>query len=416
MDIDDIKAELDQRVRLPGLTNAWVWPIKTRIDMLATGIKTPVGIKVAGPDLTVIQQIGEDIESVLKNLPATASVYSERVGGGRYVTVDIRRQQASRYGLNIDDVQDVVRSAIGGMDITETVEGPERYPVNLRYPREVRDSVQQLRDLVVVTPAGHQIPLSAVADIRVEDGPPMIKSENARLNGWVLVDIESKDLGGYVKRARQAVADNVDLPPGYSLSWSGQYEYMERARERLAVVVPITLLIIVLLLFLNFRSTAEVLIIITTLPLSVVGGLWLLYLLDYQVSVAVGVGFIALAGVAVEIGVLMLVYLNQALANEKHKARQERRRLSRKDLAAAVENGALKRVRPVMMTVATIIVGLLPIMLGGGTGSEVMQRIAAPMVGGMVSATALALVAIPAVFLLWQQRLLGSQATEQADE
>ena len=417
-DIDDIKNELNQRVQLPGLTNAWVWPIKTRIDMLATGIKTPVGIKVAGPDLSVIQQIGKDIETVLKEVPGTASAFSERVAGGRYVTVDILRDQASRYGLNIDDVQDIVRTAIGGMNVTETVEGLERYPVNLRYPQGSRDSVEKLKQLAVVTPTGQQIPLSAVADIRVEDGPPMIKSENARLNGWIFVDIEGVDLGTYVDAAKQVVTDQIDLPAGYSLSWSGQYEYMERARQRLAIVVPITLVTIVLLLFLNFRNMAEVLIIMGTLPTALIGGIWLLYLLDYHMSVAVGVGFIALAGVAVEIGVVMLVYLKQALAGEKLKARKERRALDARDLAEAVTNGALMRVRPIMMTVAAIIAGLLPIMLGSGTGSEVMRRIAAPMVGGMISATLLTLALIPAIFLLWQRGILGKTpgAAETASE
>ena len=406
---DDIKAELNQRVQLPGLTNAWVWPIKTRIDMLATGIKTPVGIKIGGPDLQVIQQIGKDIEAVLKEVPGTASAFSERVAGGRYVTVDILRDQASRYGLNIDDVQDIVRTAIGGMNVTETVEGLERYPVNIRYPRGVRDSIEKLKELAVVTPSGQQIPLSAVADIRVEDGPPMIKSENARLNGWIFVDIVDVDLGSYVVAAKQAVADQIDLPAGYSLNWSGQYEYMERAKQRLAVVVPITLMIIILLLYLNFRSMTEVLIILGTLPTALIGGVWLLYLLDYHMSVAVGVGFIALAGVAVEIGVVMLVYLKQAMANEKMKAEQEQRPVNVDDIAKAVVNGALLRVRPIMMTVTAITAGLLPIMLGSGTGSEVMRRIAAPMVGGMISATILTLALIPAIFLLWQRYLLRKQ-------
>jgi len=407
--IEDIRRELNERVQLPGLTNAWVWPIKTRIDMLATGIKTPVGIKIAGPDLQVIQKIGQDIETTLKQVPGTASAFSERVAGGRYVTVDILRDQASRYGLNIDDVQDIVRTAIGGMNVTETVEGLERYPVNLRYPRGVRDSVEKLRELAVVTPQGKQIPLSAVADIRVEGGPPMIKSENARLNGWIFVDIEGVDLGTYVATAKQAVNDHVELPPGYSLNWSGQYEYMERAKQRLAVVVPITLVTIVLLLFLNFRSMTEVLIIMGTLPTALIGGIWLLYLLDYHISVAVGVGFIALAGVAVEIGVVMLVYLKQALAAVTLEARKQARPLTGDDLAEAVTRGALLRVRPIMMTVAAIIAGLLPIMLGSGTGSEVMRRIAAPMVGGMVSATLLTLALIPAIFLLLQRRRLYVQ-------
>jgi Cu(I)/Ag(I) efflux system membrane protein CusA/SilA len=407
MDIDAIKAELNQRVDLPGLTNAWVWPIKTRIDMLATGIKTPVGIKVAGPDLGVIQEIGEEIERTLKDVPGTASAFSERVAGGRYVTVDIQRDRASRYGLNIDDVQDIVTIAIGGMNVSETVEGLERYPINLRYPREARDSLERLKELAVVTPSGQQIPLSAVAELRVEDGPPMIKSENARLNGWIFVDIEGVDLGTYVAAAQAAVRKKVELPSGYSINWSGQYEYMERAKQRLAVVVPVTLVTIILLLFFNFRNMTEVLIIMGTLPMALIGGFWLLYLLDYNMSVAAGVGFIALAGVAVEIGVVMLVYLKQALARHERRAREESRPVDRQDLSRAVVDGALMRVRPIMMTVAAIIAGLLPIMLGGGTGSEVMRRIAAPMVGGMISATLLTLGVIPAAFLLWQHYRLG---------
>jgi Cu(I)/Ag(I) efflux system membrane protein CusA/SilA len=403
MDMEDIKWELNQAVKIPGLTNAWVWPIKTRIDMLATGIKTPVGIKIAGPDLGVIQQIGKDIEIILKKIPGTASAFAERVAGGRYVTVDIMRDQASRYGLNIDDVQDIVRTAIGGMNITETVEGLERYPVNLRYPRGYRDSLEALKNLPVVTLSGGQIPLSAVANLTIEDGPPMIKSENARLNGWIYIDIEGVDLGTYVGHAQQAVNEQLDLPPGYSINWSGQYEYMERAKERLATVIPVTLVIIVLLLFLNFRNMTEVLIILGTLPTALIGGIWLLYLLDYHISVAVGVGFIALAGVAVEIGVVMLVYLKQALNLHRRRAEEAGRSLTREDLSNAVVDGALMRVRPIMMTVAAIIAGLLPIMLGSGTGSEVMRRIAAPMVGGMVSATILTLAVIPATFLLWQE-------------
>lgn len=351
----------------------------------------------------MIQRIGQDIEKVLKDVPGTASAFAERVAGGRYITVDILRDQASRYGLNIDDVQDVVTTAIGGMNVTETVEGRERYPVNLRYPKGSRDSLQKLKDLVVISPSGQQIPLSAVADIRVEDGPPMIKSENARLNGWIYVDIEDVDLGSYVKAAQAAVREQVDLPAGYSLNWSGQYEHMERVKKRLAVVVPITLAVIILLLFLNFRNMTEVLIIMGTLPTALIGGIWLLYLLGYHMSVAVGVGFIALAGVAVEIGVIMLVYLKQALTNHRQIAERESRSLKPEDLAQAVIDGALMRVRPIMMTVAAIVGGLLPIMLGSGTGSEVMRRIAAPMVGGMVSATLLTLAIVPATFLLWQE-------------
>ena len=397
-----LRAELDRVVQIPGLTNAWVMPIKTRIDMLATGIKTPVGIKVAGPDLTVIQEIGRNLEAVLAPVPGTASVYSERVAGGRYIDVDIDRVKASRFGLNINDVQEIVRTAIGGMNVTQTIEGLERYPVNLRYPQRVRDSLGQLRLLPIVTPNGARIALADVADVEVIDGPPLIKSENARLNGWTYVDIRDRDLGSYVAEAQKVVADQVDLPSGYSLAWSGQYEYMVRAKQRLSVVGPLTLAIIVLLLFLNFRSFAEVAIILGALPMAFVGGVWLLYLLSYDLSVAVGVGFIALAGVAIEIGVVLLVYLNMAIRRHMDIASKERRALTHDDVRQAVIDGALMRVRPIMMTVAAIFVALLPIMLGGGTGSEVMRRIAAPMVGGMISATMLTLVVIPALFLLWR--------------
>ncbi len=401
---EGLRAELDRVVQYPGLTNAWVMPIKTRIDMLATGIKTPVGIKVAGPDLEVIEGIGQELEQVLAKVEGTASVYSERVAGGRYIDVDIDRRRASRLGLNIADVQDVVRSAVGGMNITQTVEGLERYPVNLRYPQRVRDSVEQLRLLPIVTPQGARIALADVAEVKVVDGPPVIKSENARPNGWIYVDIAGRDLGSYVADAQRVVAEEVELPTGYSLAWSGQYEYMVRAQERLAVVGPVTLAIIALLLYINFRRFPEVAIILGTLPMALIGGLWLLYLLGYELSVAVGVGFIALAGVAVEIGVVMLVYLNLAIRRHMADARAAGRSLTVDDVRQAVIDGALLRVRPIMMTVASIIVGLLPIMLGGGTGSEVMRRIAAPMVGGMVSATVLTLVVIPALFLLWRSR------------
>ena len=411
MTSDKIRAELDQIIQFPGLTNAWVMPIKTRIDMLATGIKTPVGVKVSGPDLAVIERIGKDLERVLVDVRGTASVYSERVAGGRYVDVDIDRKRASRHGLNINDVQDVVRTAIGGMNVTQTVEGLERYPVNLRYPQRVRDSVEQLRLLPIVTPQGARIALADVAEIAVVDGPPVIKSENARLNGWTYVDITDRDLGSYVAEAQRVVADTVDLPAGYSLAWSGQYEYMVRAKERLSVVGPLTLAIIVLLLYLNFRRFAEVAIIMGTLPMALIGGVWLLYLLEYDLSVAVGVGFIALAGVAVEIGVIMLVYLNQAIRQHITEAETQGRSLAIEDIQQAVIDGAVLRVRPIMMTVAAIIAGLLPIMLGGGTGSEVMRRIAAPMVGGMISATILTLIVIPALFLLWRSRLLSNGMT-----
>ena len=401
---EKLRAELDKAVQYTGLTNAWVMPIKTRIDMLATGIKTPVGIKIAGPDLKVIEKIGQQLERVLEEVPGTASVYSERVAGGRYVDVDIDRQRASRFGLNINDVQDVIRSAVGGMNVTQTVEGLERYPVNVRYPQRVRDSVQQLRLLPIVTPDGARIALADVADVSVVDGPPVIKSENARPNGWTYIDIADRDLGSYVAEAQRVVAASVEMPTGYSLQWSGQYEYMVRARDRLAVVGPITIAVIVLLLFINFGRFAEVAIIMGTLPLALIGGLWLLYLLGYELSVAVGVGFIALAGVAVEIGVVMLVYLNQAIGRRAIKTKE--------DVQQAVIEGALLRIRPVIMTVAATIGGLLPIMFGSGTGSEVMRRIAAPMVGGMVSATILTLAVIPALFLLWRQRLITQFDTD----
>lgn len=406
MTLKKLKQELNDLIKFPGLTNAWVMPIKTRIDMLATGIKTPVGIKVAGPDLSVIQDIGKQIEEVVIKVPGTLSAFSERVAGGRYVTVDIDRVAASRFGLNIADVHDVVRTAVGGMNVAQSVEGLERYPINVRYPRDLRDSVEDLRNLPIITNAGARIPLSEVADVRTEMGPAMIKSENARPNGWTFVDIDGRDLGSYVEEAQRVVSEEVKLPPGYSIAWSGQYEYMVRAKERLSIVVPFTLLIIVLLLYLNFRNMIEVMIIMGTLPLALVGGFWLLYLLNYNMSVAVGVGFIALAGVAVEIGVIMLVYLNDAYGKERNKALRESRLFTLQDLQQSVIIGALLRVRPIMMTVTATIVGLLPIMFGSGTGTEVMRRIAAPMVGGMVSATLLTLVVIPAVFLIWKKRSL----------
>ncbi len=405
---EGLRAELDRVVQYTGLTNAWVMPIKTRIDMLATGIKTPVGIKVAGPDLKVIEDIGQQLERVLEDVPGTASVYSERVAGGRYVDVAIDRERASRFGLNISDVQDIIASAVGGMNVTQTVEGLERYPVNVRYPQHVRDSVQQLRLLPIVTPQGARIALADVADVRTVIGPPMIKSENARLNGWTYVDITDRDLGSYVADAQRTVAASVDLPAGYSLSWSGQYEYMVRAKEKLAVVGPLTLAVIVLLLFISFGRFAEVAIIMGTLPLALTGGLWLLYLLGYDLSVAVAVGFIALAGVAVEIGVVMLVYLNQAVRRQVSEADAEGRQLTTDDIGDAIRDGAVLRIRPIMMTVVSTVGGLLPIMFGGGTGSEVMRRIAAPMVGGMISATVLTLIVVPAMFLLWRNWQLAA--------
>jgi Cu(I)/Ag(I) efflux system membrane protein CusA/SilA len=402
--LEGLIEELDERVDIPGVTNAWIMPIKTRIDMLSTGIKTPVGIKIAGPDLGEIEAIGRRIEEVVAEVPGTTSVYSERVTGGRYARIDIDRLRAARFGLNIADVQEVVSTAVGGMNVTETVEGLERFPVNVRYPREIRDSEEKLRDLPVVTPDGRHISLGQVTSIEVVDGPPMIKSENARLNGWVFVDIHGRDLGSYVAEAHRLVADGVELPAGYSLTWAGQYEHMLRARQRISMVVPLTLGIIVVMLYLALRNVTEVMILVGTLPLALVGGVWLLYWMDYDLSVAVGVGFIALAGVAIETAVVMLVYLDLSYAARLEQAAREGRTLRLDELREAVVEGALLRVRPKMMTVATIIAGLFPIMIGAGSGSEVMRRIAAPMMGGIISATALTLVAIPAVFYLWRRR------------
>ena len=398
-----LREELDQVVQLPGLTNSWVMPIKARIDMLATGIRTPVGIKVSGPDLKELTALATRLEALLQTLPDTRSVYAERVSGGRYLVVDIDRQRAARYGLNIDELQQLIAFGIGGANITRTVEGRERYPVSLRFPQTRRDSLQALEQLPLLGANGASLALADVATLRIEDGPPMIRSENARLTGWVYVDTDTQDLSGYVQAAQQLVAEQLSLPPGYALSWSGQYEYLQRAQQRLLLVAPLTLAIMVLLLYLSFRSLPEVALVLGTLPLALSGGLWLLYLLDYSLSVAVGVGFLALAGVSVELGVVMLVYLNQAVADRR---RETQTALDEASLREAVRRGALLRVRPVIMTVAATIAGLLPIMLGTGTGAEIMRRIAAPMVGGLLSATLLALAVIPAIYLLWQRSRL----------
>lgn len=406
VDTESLKKELDALVKFPGVTNAWVMPIKTRIDMLATGIKTPVGIKIAGPDLNKIQDIGQRLEFILKDVPGTSSVYAERVVGGRYIKVDIQRGKAARYGLNIADVQQVVATAIGGTNVTYTVEGSERYPVNLRYPQEYRSSPERLSLLPIVTPSGQRIALGDVASIYIEDGPSGIKSENARTNGWVFVDLDEVDVGSYVEEAQRIVAEHLDLPAGYSIAWSGQYEYMLRVKEKLVFVVPLTLAIIILLLYVNFRNIVEVAIIMGTLPLAMIGSIWLMYILNYNFSVAVGVGFIALSGVVVEIGVIMLVYLNQAYQAMRKDCEEKGVQPDDAMLRQAVLHGAGLRVRPVMMTTTVNIVGLLPIMLGSGTGSEVMSRIATPMVGGMFSALFLTLLVLPVVYYLWRQRQL----------
>ncbi|MDG1178954.1 MAG: CusA/CzcA family heavy metal efflux RND transporter [Gammaproteobacteria bacterium] len=406
----DLIGEMNSLVTLPGLTNAFVMPIKTRIDMLATGIKTPVGIKIAGPDLTVIQRLGQEIERSLAGLPGTASVYSERVAGGRYIKVDILRDRAARYGLNVADIQQIVTTAIGGINISETVEGLERYPIQLRYPQAYRDSLESVKVLPLLTPDGQRIALADVANVFIEDGPPSIRSENARLNGWTLIDIENVDIGTYVRNAKQVIAESLELPPGYSLSWSGQFEYMERAKERLTLVIPFTLAIITLLLFANFRHFAEVFLILGTLPLGLVGGFWLMYFAGYNFSVAVSVGFIALAGVAVEIGVIMMVYLNKSYHGMLAKCASDSIAPTRGLLLDSVVDGAVLRVRPVMMTAVATIAGLIPIVIGVGTGSEVMSRIALPMVGGMLSAVVLTLLVLPCAYYLWRCRSLAVSA------
>ncbi|MGB0129812.1 MAG: CusA/CzcA family heavy metal efflux RND transporter, partial [Rhodocyclaceae bacterium] len=402
MTLDKLIAELDAATKMPGLSNVWVQPIRNRIDMLATGIKSPVGIKVAGNDLAEIERIALEVEAVVKTLPGAVSVLAERLGSGRYVDIDIRRQDAARYGLSIADLQQVVSVAIGGENVGQTVEGRERFPINVRYPRELRDTVPRLRALPIVTERGATITLDTVADVRISDGPPMLKSENARLSGWIYVDIRGRDIGSFVREAQRAVEERVKLTPGYAIAWSGQFEYLERARDRMAVVVPLTLAIILLLLYLTFRNAASALLIMATLPFALIGGVWLLFLLGHDVSIASAVGFIALAGVAAEFGVVMLIYLDAAI---RLRAREGRLN-SRQDLIEAITEGAVLRVRPKAMTVAVILAGLAPIMLGGGTGSEVMQRIAAPMVGGMISAPLLSMFLLPVAYLLIRGRKL----------
>jgi Cu(I)/Ag(I) efflux system membrane protein CusA/SilA len=389
-----LRKELDQLVQIPGLTNAWVMPIKTRIDMLATGIKTP------------IQKIGEQIERILSKLPTTASVYAERVLGGRYLKIDINRENAARYRLNISDVQQVIATAIGGTNVSYSVEGLERYPINLRYPQSYRSTPEQLKLLPIVTPTGQRIALADVANIFIEDGPPGIKSENARINGWVYIDIQNTDIGHYIDDAKRLLTEQLVLPTGYNINWAGQYEYMQRAQQKLAYVLPLTLAVILILLYLSFRSFIEVAIIAGTLPLALVGGFWLLYLEGFNLSVAVAVGFIALAGVAIEIGIIMLVYLNQAYQSLWASHQESGSCPTISELMQSVLDGAGLRVRPVLMTTATVVAGLLPVLYGSGTGSEVMSRIAAPMVGGMASALVLSLLVLPVIYFIWRQQSL----------
>jgi Cu(I)/Ag(I) efflux system membrane protein CusA/SilA len=403
MTTDKLIEEMDRLVRVPGLANIWIPPIRNRIDMLATGIKSPVGIKVAGTNLKEIDRIALQVERIVKGVPGVTSALAERLTGGRYIDVKIDRQAASRYGLNISDVQSVVAIAIGGMTIGETVEGLQRFPISVRYPREIRDSLTKLRELPVLTESGAQIRLDDVADLSIVDGPPMLRSENARLSGWVYVDTRGRDLRSAVYDMQRAVGEQVKLPAGYSISWSGQFEYLERATARLKVVVPATLVIIFVLLYLIFGHFDEAWLIMATLPFALVGGIWLLWVLGHHVSVASAVGFIALAGVAAEFGVIMLLYLKHAWD-----ARVARGQTTPEDLLDAIREGAVLRVRPKAMTVAVIIAGLIPIMIGAGTGSEVMQRIAAPMVGGMVTAPLLSMFVVPAVYLLMRRRVTGA--------
>ena len=396
----ELMKEMDRELHFPGLANTWTMPIKTRIDMLSTGIKTPVGIKVSGPDLNVLQRVSKELENIMKGLPETVSAYGDRAVGGYFLDIDINRKEAARYGLTAGAVEDVIMSALGGMKVSETVEGLERYPINVRYPRELRDNPEKIGRVLIPTPSGQQIPLSLVADIKLARGAPVVKSENARPNAWVYVDINTSDIGGFVDRAKVAVAEKLDLPAGYTLSWSGQFEYMERAKERLKLVIPFTLTLIFLLLYFNFRNLYEPLIVMLTIPFALVGGIWLIYFLGYNISVAIVVGFIALAGVAAEIGVLVLTFID----HEVEKRRKESGgHLTREEILRAVHTGTSERVRPVVMTAAAITIGLLPIMWGGGTGSQVMQRIAAPMVGGMITTTLLCLLVLPVIYGMFLQ-------------
>jgi Cu(I)/Ag(I) efflux system membrane protein CusA/SilA len=399
MTLEKLVSELDKAIQFPGLTNAWTMPIKTRVDMLSTGIKTPVGIKLMGEDLQVLSDVGEKVEAALRDVTGTLSVYSERVTGGNFLDYKIKRHEAARYGLTVGDVQDIIMSAVGGMNVTQTVEGLERYPVNIRYGSELRDTPEKLRRILVPTPTGAQVPITQLADIRIVKGPPVIKSENARNNAWIYVDLAGIDVGTYVKNAQQVVQEKVKLPAGYSIVWSGQYEYMVRAQKRLMIVVPLTLIIIFLLLYFNFKNITECMIIMLSVPFSLTGGLWLMYLLGYNMSVAVGVGFIALAGVAAETGVVMLIYLDISYRKFEEKYGAQ---FNRQHLWEAIEEGAALRVRPKIMTVVAIMAGLMPIMWSHGAGSQVMKRIAAPMVGGMVSATILTLIVVPAIYGLWK--------------
>jgi Cu(I)/Ag(I) efflux system membrane protein CusA/SilA len=391
---------MNSAIQFPGLTNAWTMPIKTRIDMLATGIKTPVGIKIGGPDLEVLQKIGKEIEQVAKTIKGTRSVYAERSVGGNYIDFEINRVAIARYGLTINDVQDVIMSAIGGMNITKTVEGLERYSVNLRYQRDYRENIEDLKRVRIPIPNGGNVLLSDVATLEIKKGPPMIKSENSRPNAWVYIDIKDIDVGTYVENAKEIIAKEIKIPTGYSIIWSGQYEYMERSSQKLAMVIPITLLIVILLLYINTKSWIKTGIVLLALPFSLIGAMWFLYLAGFNMSVAVWVGIIALLGVDAETGVIMLLYLD--ISYEKFKKNGILKTST--DLREAIFEGAVKRIRPKMMTVMTTMLGLLPIILGTGIGSDVMKRIAAPMVGGIITSFIMELTVYPAIFYIWKKR------------
>ena len=391
----ELMREMDKAIQFPGVANAWTMPIKTRIDMLSTGIKTPIGIKVSGPDLNVLQEVSQQIELAMKTLPETTSAFGDRAVGGYYLDFDINREAAARYGLTVGDVQDVIQSAIGGMNITETVEGLERYPVNLRYPRELRDNLENLKRVLIPTPVGSQIPLAQVAELNFRRGPPVIKSENARPNAWIYVDISTSDIGGFVAKAKKVVAEKVTIPAGYTLVWSGQFEYMERAAKRLQIVVPATLLIIFLLLYFNFRNVIEPVIVMLALPFGIIGGIWLIYFNGFNLSVAVYVGFIALAGMAAEIGVLVLSFIDMEISKRRAASKGP---LSSAEIREAAQSATSMRVRPVAMTAVSTMAGLLPIMLSSGTGSDVTHRIAAPMLGGMLTVLILNLLVLPVIY------------------
>ena len=413
MTADRLVAEMDRAVQLPGVSNAWTSPIKARLDMLSTGIRTPIGIKVFGGDLAGMERLAKEIEAVVRTVPGTTSAYAERLTGGYYLDIVPDPEALSRYGLTVDDVHDVIGAALGAEVVTTTVEGRERFDVTVRYPRELRDSPDSIaRNVLVPVAEGSMVPLGQLAKLQVVQGPPAIRTENALLSAYIFVDMHGRDIGGYVADAQRAVAARVHFPPGYYVTWSGQFEYLQHAAERLRLVVPLTLLVIVLLLYLNFGRLTPVLIVMASVPFATVGGLWLLYLLDYNLSVAAAVGFIALVGVAAETGVVMLIFLDRAWDDCVERCRGEGRAVTVADLRAAVITGAVLRVRPKMMTVVAIMAGLLPIMWSSGTGSEVMRRIAAPMVGGMVSATILTLAVIPALYALLKERELARAAAQ----